>query len=74
MIFTMGKETTQLLTPNEKQVLLLLSHGFTEKEVAAKMNKSVFTVDKYLRAIFEKYQVRNTTAAVAKAIRMIVIE
>ena len=65
----MGIEITHLLTPHEKQLLQLLSRGLTGKEVARRMNKSVFTIDKYLRSVFEKYQVHNTTAVVAEAIR-----
>ncbi|MFA5834941.1 MAG: LuxR C-terminal-related transcriptional regulator [Bacteroidota bacterium] len=65
----MGKEIAHQLTPNEKQLLQLLSHGLTEKEVAHRMNKSVFTIDKYLRSVFDKFDVHNTTAVVAEAIR-----
>ena len=70
----MGKEITRLLKPHEKQLLQLLSYGLTGKEVAHRMNKSVFTIDKYLRNVFEKYQIHNTTAVVAEAIRRKEIE
>lgn len=57
------------LTPAEKQMLKLLSTGLTERDVALQMNKSVFTIDKYLRSVFLKYGHHTTTAVVAEALR-----
>ena len=70
----MGKEQAYQLTPIEARLLQLLSHGYTEKEVALQMNKSVFTIDKYMRTIFDKYGIHNTTAVVAEALRRKEIE
>lgn len=70
----MGKENSRLCTPVEINVLQLLSQGLTEREVALEMNKSVYTIDKYLRGIFEKFNVHNTTSAVAEALRRNEIE
>lgn len=70
----MGKIITRLLTPIEAKLLNILSQGKTEKEAAALLHRSKFTIDKYMRSIFSKYHVHNTTAAVAEALRQKDIE
>ena len=70
----MTKTCSPLLNETEKQVLQLLSQGLTEKETALRMNKSVYTIDKYLRSIFEKFGIHTTAAVIAEAIRRKEIE
>lgn len=58
-----------LLTPIEKKVLECLSKGMTINQTATTLKKSKYTIDKYLRGIYHKYQEHNITAVVALAIR-----
>ena len=70
----MENNSTSELTPIERTMLQLLSQGLTEREVSLRLNKSVYTIDKYLRNVFLKLKVHNTTAAVAEALRMKLIK
>lgn len=65
----MGLENKHRPSPIEIQIIELLSLGLTEKEVAQRLHISVFTVDKYLRSVFTKYDLHNTTSVVAEALR-----
>lgn len=42
------------LSPREKEVLILLSRGFTNKEIASKLSISIKTVETYRARIMEK--------------------
>jgi DNA-binding NarL/FixJ family response regulator len=64
-----SSETTEDLSPREKEVLDCLSHGFLYKEIAEKLGISYETVHTYIRRIYEKLQVRTRTEAVAKFLR-----
>lgn len=62
-------EHEQLLTARELEVLELLSDGFIKKEIAEKLDLSPHGIDKRMRRIYDKLQVKNVAAAVAKALR-----
>jgi DNA-binding NarL/FixJ family response regulator len=66
---TSATETTEDLSPREKEVLDCLSQGFLYKEIAEKLGISYETVHTYVRRIYEKLQVRTRTEAVAKFLR-----
>lgn len=66
---TAATETTEDLSPREKEVLDCLSQGFLYKEIAEKLGISYETVHTYIRRIYEKLQVRTRTEAVAKFLR-----
>jgi DNA-binding NarL/FixJ family response regulator len=51
-----------LLTPRELQITALLSRGELNKEIAAKLKISEYTVATYLKQIYNKLNVRNRTA------------
>ena len=57
------------LSERENQILQLIVAGLTNKELAAKVELSVHTVDSYLRRIYTKLEVHNRSGAVAKALR-----
>jgi DNA-binding NarL/FixJ family response regulator len=57
------------LSERENQILQLIVAGLTNKELAAKLELSVHTVDSYLRRIYTKLEVHNRSGAVAKALR-----
>ena len=63
-----GKHTDALakLTPRENEVLLLLSKGGVDKEIAQAMGISVWTVHGHIKKIFERLGVRTRTEAVVR--------
>jgi DNA-binding NarL/FixJ family response regulator len=54
------------LTHREGEVLALLSKGQMDKEIAARLGLSIYTVHEHVRNIFEKLRVHNRTEAVVK--------
>ena len=64
------KETENLLTERELDVLGCLADGLVKKEVADKLCISVTTVATHVKHIYEKLNVQNAPAAVAKAFQM----
>lgn len=52
-------EKLAVLTAKEKQVVELVAHGLTNKEVARQLNISDRTVKAHLTAVFEKLRVRD---------------
>ena len=59
---------TQLLTVRERQVVLLIADGLSNKEVARRLQLSEGTVKIHLHNIYQKLQVNNRTALAALAI------
>ena len=57
------------LSDREREVLALLADGFIKKEIAARLDLSLHTVDNYMRRIYAKLHVNTIGGAVAKAIR-----
>lgn len=57
------------LTPQETELLRLLTEGHHKKTAAREMNISFHTVSFHLKNIYEKLQVHSKTEAVAKALR-----
>lgn len=55
------------LTKSEIEVLSLLSHGLTAREIAARRYNSEATIKSHVAAILRKLQSRNRVEAIAKA-------
>jgi len=55
------------LSKREQEVLLLMSKGLTNLEIAAQLFISENTVKTHISRIFEKLQVKNRTTALIKA-------
>jgi len=53
------------LTAREEETLVLLSKGYSNKEIAEKLSLSVETVRSHLKHIYEKMHVRSRAEAVA---------
>jgi DNA-binding NarL/FixJ family response regulator len=60
-----ARETTIHLTAREEEVLVLLSRGYSNKEIAERISVGVETVRTHLKKIYEKMHVRSRTEAVA---------
>jgi two-component system response regulator NreC len=58
-----------LLTKREREVLQLIAEGRTNKEVATKLNLSVYTVDSHRGKIMEKLNLHSTGELVRFAIK-----
>lgn len=56
-------------TFREHEILVLLSKGFVDKEIANSLNVSVWTVHNHLKKIYQKLGVHNRTEAVVKFLR-----
>jgi DNA-binding NarL/FixJ family response regulator len=54
------------LSPREKELLALLSKGYSNKEIAEKLSLSVETIHGYLKNVYEKMHVHSRAEAVAK--------
>jgi DNA-binding NarL/FixJ family response regulator len=56
---------TTNLTPRETECLRFLSQGFSNKEIAVKMDVTADTVHAHLKSVFEKLHVRSRVEAAA---------
>lgn len=57
----------QQLTKREKEILLLIRQGFLSKEIAYKLNLSIYTVNNHRKNILAKLQVDNVIEAINRA-------
>jgi len=58
------------LSRRERQVLLLLRHGLTNKEVAASLGLRVKTVDTYRTNLYRKLEVHNVAQLINASQRL----
>lgn len=63
-----------LLTTREREVLQMIAEGSTNKEIAGRLNLSVYTVEAHRGKIMEKLNVHSTGDIVRFAIRNGIIE
>lgn len=57
------------LTEREKEVLVLITKGLTNKAIAERLFLSFFTVDTHLKNIYTKLQVHTRSGAVGKVLK-----
>jgi DNA-binding NarL/FixJ family response regulator len=60
---------TPTITPKESEILNLLQHGLSDKEIAARLGKSHQTVRNQLRTVYLKLGVHNRTQATAAVLK-----
>lgn len=60
------RDTVVHLAPREKDILSLLSKGYSNKEIGEGLSLSVETVRSYLKSIYEKMHVHSRAEAVAR--------
>ena len=58
-----------VLTRREKEVLELISEGFTNQEISAKLFLNVTTIDSHRKNMLTKFNVKNTAALVKIAVK-----
>lgn len=58
------------LTQRQMEVLQFLSKGLQKKEIADRLNLSYHTVAMHTRMIYDRFNVNNASAAVAKALKL----
>jgi DNA-binding NarL/FixJ family response regulator len=63
------KDSYELLTDREKEILQLLAEGKSNKEVAALLNLSPYTVETHRAHIMQKLNLHNTAEIVLYAVR-----
>jgi DNA-binding NarL/FixJ family response regulator len=61
-----NRNETVHLTTREEEVLVSLSRGYSNKEIADRLHMSVDTVRSHLKHIYEKMHVRSRAEAVAR--------
>jgi DNA-binding NarL/FixJ family response regulator len=54
------------LSGREKEILVMLSKGYSNKEIADELKLSIATIHSYLKNVYEKMHVHSRTQAVAK--------
>ena len=64
------KYATLPLTQREKDVLLLIKQGYTNREIANELYVTEFTVKSHVSNIFKKLNVKNRTRAILTAMQM----
>ena len=67
------KKEKVAITERQYQILLLLSKGLLNKQIASELNISINTVSTHLHEIFRKLNVTNRTAAVQNAYKFGII-
>lgn len=64
----MQQSLTYKLTVREREILSLITQGKTNLEIADKLFVSTHTIKKYVRILFDKFDVKNRTSLIAKVI------
>lgn len=65
-----GDPVLQSLTEREREVLILLASGLTNKEIALRLTITANTVKRHLKSLFAKLGVNTRSAASARAISL----
>ena len=63
-----------VLSPREREVLVLIAEGLSAPDVAKRLHVSPATVKTHLQSLYEKLQVSDRAAAVARAMRLGLLE
>ena len=72
--FLSGKESTDMLTTREREILQLLADGMSNADVAGRLFISQETVKSHVRHILTKLEADTRTHAVAIALREAIID
>jgi len=67
-VIARGKLPEEPLTPREREVLVLIAHGLTNKEIAAELGLSVKTVETHRAKLMEKLDLHSVAGLTRYAI------
>lgn len=62
-------DTYELLSPREREILQAIAEGLSNKEMAAKMGLSIYTVETHRRHLLEKLNLHTTADVILYAVR-----
>lgn len=68
------KDAVPPITRREKEILILVSEGLTNNEIAAKLFVSTWTVDSHRKSLMTKFNVKNTALLIKYAFENGLIE
>ena len=72
MTTTPKSDSSQIfVTPREKEVMLLLAHGYSSRKIAAEMGISFHTVESFRKKLLHKFNVKTTVEMVLIAGRVL---
>ena len=74
MLTEVHKETEQIISQREEEVLQLVADGYGTTEIADKLFISQKTVKNHLASIYEKLNARDRTQAVLLAVKMGIVK
>ena len=63
-----------VLSPREREVLVLIAEGLSAPDVAGQLHLSPATIKTHLQSLYEKLEVSDRAAAVARAMRLGLLE
>jgi|SRR6185436_725020 len=66
--FESSADEPPTLTRREKEILQLISEGFTNNDIAVKIFVSAYTVDTHRKNLLAKFEVSNTAMLIKKAV------
>jgi DNA-binding CsgD family transcriptional regulator len=73
-VYTTSQRHDELITPREKDVLALLSKGFSSKEIALKLSISSHTAESHRKSLLGKFAAKNAAELVKKASKVFWLE
>jgi DNA-binding NarL/FixJ family response regulator len=62
-----GSEMTASLTPREREILVMVSHGLTMRQIGRSLSISPRTVESHVAKLYRKLGARTRVQAVARA-------
>jgi two-component system response regulator DesR len=65
-----GPEPSMPISGREREVLDLIAHGSTNREIADRLHLSAYTVKEHTSSLYRKLEVRNRAEAVRRAERL----
>ncbi|MBQ3758833.1 MAG: response regulator transcription factor [Synergistaceae bacterium] len=59
---------TTILTKRQNEVFMLMAQGYTERQIAEKLNVSLASVSKVLHNVYDKLEAHNAINALREAL------
>jgi len=59
------------ITPREKEIMLLLAHGYSSRKIAVELDISFHTVESFRKKLLHKFNVKTTVEMVLLAGRVL---